>query len=81
MEFGVFAQLFVPRYERDADPLAEHSRHLVDALQSEGVDVDALFYPPDHQPALPHEYQFDLDLADARTAFARLVDFFTRRIP
>lgn len=26
MEFGVFAQLFVPRYERDVDPDAEHKR-------------------------------------------------------
>ncbi|MCX7621502.1 MAG: LLM class flavin-dependent oxidoreductase, partial [Acidimicrobiales bacterium] len=26
MEFGLFAQLFVPRYERDTDPLAEHKR-------------------------------------------------------
>jgi alkanesulfonate monooxygenase SsuD/methylene tetrahydromethanopterin reductase-like flavin-dependent oxidoreductase (luciferase family) len=26
MEFGVFAQLFVPRFERDADPRAEHQR-------------------------------------------------------
>jgi acetyl esterase/lipase len=64
----------------NADPLAEHSHRLVDALRAEGVDVEAMFYPPDHQPPLPHEYQFDLDLADARTAFARLVDFFTDRI-
>ena len=26
MEFGVFAQLFVPSYERDVDPIAEHKR-------------------------------------------------------
>ncbi len=26
MEFGIFAQLFVPRYERDVDPQAEHKR-------------------------------------------------------
>ena len=26
MEFGLFAQLFVPKYERDVDPLAEHKR-------------------------------------------------------
>jgi len=26
MEFGIFAQLFVPRYERDVDPMAEHKR-------------------------------------------------------
>ena len=26
MEFGVFAQLFVPKFEREADPAAEHKR-------------------------------------------------------
>src|SRR4051812_41858898 len=26
MEFGVFAQLFVPKFERAADPRAEHKR-------------------------------------------------------
>ena len=26
MEFGIFAQLFVPKYERDVDPMAEHKR-------------------------------------------------------
>ena len=26
MEFGIFAQLFVPDYERDVDPMAEHKR-------------------------------------------------------
>jgi acetyl esterase/lipase len=62
----------------NADPLAEHSRRLVDALRAEGVAVEARFYPPDHQPPLPHEYQFDLDLADARAAFSCLVDFFGR---
>jgi len=25
VEFGLFAQLFVPKYERDVDPLAEHN--------------------------------------------------------
>ena len=26
MEFGLFAQLFVPKYERDVNPMAEHDR-------------------------------------------------------
>jgi alkanesulfonate monooxygenase SsuD/methylene tetrahydromethanopterin reductase-like flavin-dependent oxidoreductase (luciferase family) len=26
MEFGLFAQLFVPYYERNVDPMAEHKR-------------------------------------------------------
>ena len=26
MEFGIFAQLFVPKFERDANPRAEHDR-------------------------------------------------------
>lgn len=40
-----------------------------------GVDVTTLFWPAPHEPALPHEYQFHLDLADARTALQKTIDF------
>ena len=40
-----------------------------------GVEVDALFYPEDHEPALDHEYQFDLDTVDGMVAFDRTVAF------
>lgn len=39
------------------------------------VDVTTLFWPADHEPALPHEYQFHLDLPDAQTALQKTIDF------
>ncbi len=40
-----------------------------------GVDVTGRFYPADHEPALPHEYQFQLDLDDAQTALRDTIAF------
>ncbi|WP_194410709.1 alpha/beta hydrolase [Microbacterium cremeum] len=37
-------------------------------LRSLGVPVTAVFWPADHEPALPHEYQFHLDLDEAQHA-------------
>jgi acetyl esterase/lipase len=62
----------------NADPLAPQSVALASALRSKRVPVETLFYPPHHQPALGHEYQFDLDLPDARTALYRLTAFCER---
>jgi acetyl esterase len=59
----------------NADPLAPQSEALVDRLRVLDVTVDALLYPPDHTPALGHEYQFDLDTADARAAVDRINAF------
>lgn len=44
-------------------------------LEELGVDVTPLFWPAPHEPELPHEYQFHLDLADARTALQKTLDF------
>lgn len=44
-------------------------------LESLGVDVTTLFWPADHEPALPHEYQFHLDMPDAQTALQKTIDF------
>lgn len=63
----------------NADPLTPQSLRLVEVARDRGVAVDALFYPADHQPALAHEYQFNLDLADARTALDRSVAFLERQ--
>ena len=60
----------------NADPLLCQSRAMVAALESKGVRVETLFYPDGHQPALGHEYQFDVSLADGRAALARLITFF-----
>ena len=40
-----------------------------------GVDVTTQFWPAAHEPALPHEYQFHLDMADAQTALQKTIDF------
>ena len=59
----------------NADPLEPHSRALAAALEAEGVRVDALFFPKDYTPALPHEYQFNLDSEAGSQAMERSVAF------
>lgn len=63
----------------NADPLVAHSETLVAALESHGVEVEALLYAPDHQPPLPHEYQFDLSLEDGSLALQRVIAFAQRQ--
>jgi acetyl esterase/lipase len=46
-----------------------------DRLEKEGIDVTALFWASDHEPALPHEYQFHLDYEDARIALEETLAF------
>jgi acetyl esterase/lipase len=62
----------------NADLLQGQSRALAARLEAEGVDVETLFFASDHEPPLPHEYQFDLDGADGQLALERLVAFFGR---
>jgi acetyl esterase len=59
----------------NADPLLPQSHALHSALESKGVAVETLFFADDHEPPLPHEYQFDLELADGRAATDRLIAF------
>ncbi len=60
----------------NADPLTDvQSKALAEKLQSQGGTVDTLFFAPDHQPQLPHEYQFNLDNEDGKTALARMLQF------
>jgi acetyl esterase/lipase len=60
----------------NADPLTgTQSRPFAARLEELSVPVTALFYADDHEPGLPHEYQFHLDFADARRAFDSLTDF------
>ena len=47
-------------------------------LSSLGVDVTPVFYAADHEPALPHEYQFHLDGDDAQAALQKTLDFLAR---
>jgi acetyl esterase/lipase len=44
-------------------------------LRDVGVDVTDLFWPAQHEPALPHEYQFHLDLPEAREALAETIAY------
>lgn len=60
------------------DPLVGQSTALADVLRALGVEVDALFFPPDHEPPLEHEYQFHFDRDDAATALERLLAFLAR---
>ena len=62
----------------NADPLVAHSRALVEALVSKGVEVDTLLYPKDHQPPLGHAYHLELGLDEAGTALRRMLAFFRR---
>lgn len=58
------------------DPLTNaQSKPFADKLQSLGVHVERLFYSADHQPALPHEYQFNLDTSDGKKALKATLDF------
>jgi acetyl esterase/lipase len=63
----------------NADPLREHSRAFAEALQEHGVPVRTLFFPDDYAPALPHEYQFDLDTEAGRSALERSLAFLAER--
>ncbi|ACB95489.1 alpha/beta hydrolase [Beijerinckia indica] len=59
----------------NGDRLAPQSQKLAQIAKGQGVSVDSLFFDTDHKPALPHEYQFNLDQEDGKTAFERLVTF------
>ncbi|KQQ05505.1 MULTISPECIES: alpha/beta hydrolase [unclassified Rathayibacter] len=60
----------------NADALtARQSRPFAAHLRSLGVPVTELFWGAGHEAQLGHEYQFDLDLPDARTALTRTLAF------
>lgn len=63
----------------NADPLLRHSVELAQALTRAGVKVDSLFFPADRKPALPHEYQFNLDTDAGREALDRTLAFLASR--
>lgn len=56
----------------NADPLGPQSIALAVALEEADVPVETLFFPPDHEPRLGHEYQFNLASDDGRLAFERM---------
>jgi acetyl esterase/lipase len=63
----------------NADPLTnEQSKPMADKLKSLGVEVDELFYPADHTPALKHEYQFVLGNEDGQHALTETLAFIKK---
>ena len=63
----------------NGDPLAPQSHAMADALLAQKVPVDSLFFPKDQVPALPHEYQFNLDTEAGQQALERSVRFLSSR--
>ncbi len=63
----------------NGDPLAPQSRALAQALSARGVRVDTLFFSEETAPALPHEYQFNLDTEAGRLALERSLKFLAER--
>lgn len=59
----------------NADVLAPESYRFAAALRAHGVPVTTRFFAPDHRPRLGHEYQFHLDLPDARETLDAVEDF------
>lgn len=59
----------------NGDPLAPQAVALAKKLASVGVRVDTLFFPTDQKPALPHEYQFNLDTAAGQDALKKMLAF------
>ncbi|GAA4430754.1 alpha/beta hydrolase [Georgenia halophila] len=65
----------------NGDPLTkEQSEPMAARLAELGIDVTTLFWPTNHTPPLPHEYQFNLDNAEGRTAFAKTLEFLEQRL-
>ncbi|MEK6481034.1 alpha/beta hydrolase [Catalinimonas sp. 4WD22] len=61
----------------NADPLLLYSKDMAEALNSHGVQVETLFFPSDYTPALPHEYQFNLDTDAGQLALDRVLTFLS----
>lgn len=60
----------------NADPLTNaQAKPFAGLLTSLGVNVTEHFFASDHKPALPHEYQFNLDNQDGVTAFQKTIEF------
>lgn len=63
----------------NGDPLtATQSVPLAAKLNGLGVSVTELFWPEDLTPALPHEYQFKLDVPQGQEALASTIQFVQR---
>ncbi len=59
----------------NADALNVQSEALARKLVSLNVKVDTLFFAKDYSPALPHEYQFNLDTEAGKKALDQSINF------
>ena len=59
----------------NAHPLVRQSITFAGTLASRKVRVESLFFSENYEPALPHEYQFNLDKEAGQLALERSVDF------
>jgi acetyl esterase len=59
----------------NGDPLLPQSIELAETAARLGVKVDSLFFPNAYGPALPHEYQFNLDNQAGQLALDRVISF------
>ncbi|MGB8817304.1 MAG: alpha/beta hydrolase [Rhizobiaceae bacterium] len=83
-EFNVSRHLtpaFPPAFATvgNGDPLAPQTVLMANAIRAQGVSVDELYFADDYKPALPHEYQFNLETEAAQTALTRIVAFLQAR--
>jgi acetyl esterase/lipase len=62
----------------NGDPLLNQSLELAQKLNSQQLYVDTLFFPKDLTPALPHEYQFNLDTEAGQIALERTFEFLKK---
>ena len=75
--FNYITNTFPPSFisAGNNDPLLLQSTRLAQKLAALQVPVDTVFYPSSFQPALPHEYQFNLDIAPGKQVLDRSVLF------
>jgi acetyl esterase len=59
----------------NGDPWAPQAVALTRRLEELGVEVDSLFFPANYSPMLPHEYQFNLDIAAGQEVLDRMLAF------
>ncbi len=65
----------------NGDPLTDaQSKPLAEKLESLDVDTTAVFFPADHEPSLPHEYQFNLDNEDGQNALKEILAFIDAHV-
>lgn len=65
----------------NGDPLEPQAHRMAERLAELGVSADTLFFPADLEPALGHEYQFNLDTPQGAEAFAAILAFLRKTIP